>query len=487
MSDARAAAAVVSGPVEVPGTAHAPSTTPAEVFSMLHRAFGDPVMERVFSEAATVEAWLRTEAELARSQAAVGDLDAARAEAIAAACVLANVDLGGLWQGTANVGYPILPLVRQVDARLPEEDRGSMHLGATTQDIMDTGLALQLSDAIARLDELAGALGDALADLADRHAGTVMAGRTHGQQAVPTTLGAKAAVLLRQVMRGREDLRAARARACVVSLHGAAGTSAGLGPRARDVRAGLASRLGLEAGDGPWHTARDGLAALGGVCARLAATCARLAREVIDLSRTEIAELGEAGGHHRGASSTMPQKANPIDSETVLGMAVTATALAAPLHRAMEAGHERAAGEWQVEWHVLPQLAVMTAGCLLVSERIVRGLRVDPERMAANLGLEQGRTLAEAYMLELAPRLGRERAHDLVYEAALVSRDERIELREALARVMGDGAADLPRIGPQDYLGDAPRDARDAVAAWRQAFGPLSPSRRPRSRSRSPR
>lgn len=449
-----------------------PLAPTGSVFSLLTRAFGDPAMEAVFSETATVESWLRTEAQLALSQADVGELDPARAQAVADACRLENVDLARLWAGTANVGYPILPLVRQIDARLPQEARGAMHYGATTQDIMDTGQALCLAAAITRLEELAAALGDSLAMLAELHAGTLMAGRTHGQQAVPITLGAKLAVFLRQIARGRRDLHEVRPRVCVVALHGAAGTSAGLGPRAVEVRQRLAERLGLEAGDGPRHVARDELAAFGGLCARLAATCSRLAREVIDLSRTEIGEVSEAGGHHRGASSTMPQKANPIDSEAVLGMAITATTLAGSLYRAMEAGHERAAGEWQVEWHVIPQLAMLTAGCLAGGQRIVGGLQVQADRMGSNLGLERGRTLAEAYMFALAPELGRELAHDVVYEAALLSRDEGIELREALMRSLGPRWQGLPHIEARDYLGGSVADAMAAVADWRAGCGP---------------
>lgn len=446
-------------------------TPPGAIFSLLHRTFGDAPMEAVFSEAATVEAWLRTEAELARSQAEVGELEPARAEAVAAACRLERLDLARLWEATANVGYPILPLVRQVNDGLPPEARGAMHYGATTQDIMDTGLALQLSAAVDRLDSLVVALGDALAALAEVHAGTVMAGRTHGQQAVPTTFGAKLATYLRQLSRAADDLGEVRGRVCVVSLHGAAGTSAGLGPRAAEVRTRLARRLGLEDADGPWHTARDGLAAFGAVCARLAALCARLAREVIDLSRTEVGEVSEAAGHHRGASSTMPQKANPIDSEATLGMAATVTTLSGALYRAMEAGHERAAGEWQIEWHVVPQVAVLTAGCLRVAERVMEGLRVDPERMRANLRRERGRTMAEAYMFALAPGLGREAAHDTVYAAALRSKERDIDLHAALLEV-APGGSPPAAIPPESYLGTSREDAEAAVAAWRARRAP---------------
>jgi 3-carboxy-cis,cis-muconate cycloisomerase len=269
---------------------------PVSIFSVLHRVFGDAEMEGIFSERASVAGWLRAVAEVA--------------------CDPDVIDLPRLWEATANVGYPILPLIRQVHARLPDDARGVMHYGATTQDIMDTGLALQLSAAHERLATLLDAYGDALAAAAEHHAGTVIAARTHGQQAVPTTFGAKLATYLRQCQRLRADLDASRRAACVLSLHGAAGTSAALGPRAPQIRVELARRLGLEVPAGPWHVTRDGFATFGGLCGRIAATSARFAREVIDLARTEIGEVAESGGHHRGASSTMPQKENPIDSET---------------------------------------------------------------------------------------------------------------------------------------------------------------------------
>ncbi len=440
---------------------------PAAIFSMLQRAFGDAVMEAMFSESATVEAWLRTEAALALSQAEIGELGVERAAAIAAACTLENVDLSALWVDTGNVGYPILPLVRQLTERLPEAERGSLHYGATTQDIMDTGLSLQLAAALERLTVLLGDLGDALARQCETHLDTVIAGRTHGQQAVPTTFGAKLATYLQQCIRLRADLSSVREVACRVSLHGAAGTSAGLGPRAAEVRAAMARRLGLVDSDAPWHVTRDGLATLGAWCARAAAISARLAREVIDLSRTEIGEVSESVGHHRGASSTMPQKANPIDSEVIVGMAASVTSAAGSLYRAMEAGHERSAGEWQIEWHQLPQVVVLTAGCLATAARVVDELLVYPERMAANLDAEQGRTLAEAYMFELAPELGREAAHDEVYQAATLSKARSMALLEALEEVSA-GRHQVPHISPAEWTGQARADAARAVSGWRR-------------------
>ncbi|MFI7133111.1 adenylosuccinate lyase family protein [Nonomuraea sp. NPDC050153] len=441
-----------------------------QTFKLLPELFGDRAMTEIFSAERTVLAWLRTEAALARAQAEEGVISEADARAIEAACVPANIDLPRLWSEAVNVGYPILPLVRMIAAALPEGPDGRVHYGATTQDIMDTGLALQMGEALDRLGALLGSFGDALARLVAGHAGTVVAARTHAQQAVPTTFGAKMAVLLAEAARQRDRARGAARRVRVVSLFGAGGTSAAMGERSRQVRGRVAGVLGLATTEVPWHVARDGVAEFGLTCASLAATAARFAREVVDLSRTEVGEVREAGGHHRGASSTMPQKANPIGCEAVVGMSGTAGALSSGLFRAMEAGHERAAGEWQVEWYVVPLLAELAAGALATAADVAAGLRVYPEAMRANLDAEGGLIMAEAYMMRLAPALGRERAHDLVYKAAHEARERGRALADALRDVAGpDELASLGTlpVPPESYIGDAEAICAAALEAWR--------------------
>jgi 3-carboxy-cis,cis-muconate cycloisomerase len=433
-------------------------------FLMLSRLFGDDVMAALFGEERTIGGWLAAERALALAQGELGIIPTSVAEQIAAAAILDCVDRERLWQEARNVGYPILPLIRMIAAAVPAGAEGRVHYGATTQDIMDTGLALQLRDAVGRLCELVTGFGDAVAGLVDAHRHTVLAARTHGQQAVPTTFGAKLAVLLVELDRQRTRLRQLRPRVSLVSLYGGGGTSAALGEQASAVRAAMAARLELAATDVPWHVARDSLAEFGYVCAGVAGTCARFAGEIIDLARTEIGEVAEADGHHRGASSTMPQKANPVGSEAVVGMAATASALTASLGRAMEAGHERAAGEWQIEWEVLPQLAVLAGGCARQAAQIAAGLRVFPEVMRRNLNGD-GYVMAEAYMMHLADALGRERAHDLVYAAVRQARGSGESL-EAVLRRMADGV-DVVSIPPDAYVG-APDLACDAaLAAWK--------------------
>jgi 3-carboxy-cis,cis-muconate cycloisomerase len=231
----------------------------------------------------------------------------------------------------------------------------------------------------------------------------------------------------------------------------------------------LARQLGLGVTAVPWHVARDRLAEFASVCALISATCVRLAREVVDLSRTEVAEVAEADGFYRGASSTMPQKANPISAEVIIGFGITAQADASAMLRAMEAGHERAAGEWQVEWQVLPRVCQSTAGALRTAASMVQGLRVFPDRMMSNLDMDGGRIMAEAYMIALAAELGREKAHELLYRAVRDSRDTGEPLLATLRssvseETWGRLAPTLPQ--PADYVGSAEMICASVLNQW---------------------
>lgn len=448
---------------------------PQSPFSLLTKLAGNREQLEIFSERASIEGWLATERALALAQAEHGVVGHSDAETIAHAASFEDIDLPALWQSASNVGYPILGLVREIGRSLDARVAGRVHYGATTQDIMDTGFALQVSRSMAALDRSLERVGNALADRVDEHAETVMAARTHGQQAVPTTFGATLATLLGQFTRQRLRLAEATARIQVVSLFGAGGTAAALGPTSRQVRASVAQRLDLRNTDVPWHVDRDGPAEFGWLCATTAATCAKFARNVVDLSRTEIGEVFEPYESHRGASSTMPQKVNPISSELIIGLSGVAGALASSLTRLQEAGHERAAGEWQIEWHVLPQLAVLAGSALEQAACIAQGMRVDRERMRVNLLQDSGLIMAEAQMMQLAQNIGHDRAHDLVYEAATRARRERTGLAEALTQVAvstGDAAL-LPvrLVAPSDYLGEAKEVCYSAVEQWKAVVG----------------
>lgn len=439
---------------------------PGPRFDLLTTLFCDPTMSSTWSETAAVEGWLRVEAELARAQADAGLLSIEDAEQIATACQEGSYDRAALWRNARNVGYPILPLVRQIAAALPDGPNGRVHYGATIPDIMDTTLACQLSQSCKRYIELVLQLGDALHDQVVRHAATVMAARTHAQQAVPTTFGAKLAVFLEQVRRDLERVVAVCGEVAVVSLFGAGGTSAALGDKSALVRQALGRRLGLRDVTVPWHVARDGIVRFGQTAAGISGVCARVAREVIELSRSELGEVSEPNGRHRGASSTMPQKANPIFSESIIGLSVNAQGLAATLLRAMEAVHERAAGEWQVEWFALPSVAILSATALGLTVELVSTLQVNPDAVHRNLYASLD-LMSEAAMMRLAAPLGREQAHDIVYDAAM------------RARVTGRTAVDVLRetltpelltivgsLEPEGYLGEASRICAAACESW---------------------
>lgn len=442
-------------------------------FLMLSALYADEAMTEVWSERSTIKAWLQVEAALARAQASNGVFPAGIADALAAALDIERIDPARLWRETRNVGYPILPLIRQVSEGLPSDVAGRLHFGATTQDIMDTGLALQLRDSIARLRELASTTGNALAHMAREHRATVMAARTHNQQAVPTTFGAKLAVYVDELARQLQRLDQLEERACRVSLFGAGGTSAALGSTAAAVRSGMASVLGLRDAAVSWHASRDTVTEYVAVCASLAHTAARLAREISNLSRTEIAEVLEPAGHHRGASSTMPQKANPVTSEAIIGLANVARGVVTPAYAAMVVEHERATGEWHIEWDVIPRASTVTAAALQLTAELVPELRVCPQRMTENLNHDGGLVMAEAYMIRLAGPLGRGVAHDLVYEAVVQARASGRGLAAVLQELVPPEAWDEATrdgpIGPAAYLGEAEELVEAALKTWSEA------------------
>ena len=276
-------------------------STPGDCGSdLLAILYGDRQTSEVWSSHETVATWLRVEAELAQSQAELQLIPQGYADAIAAVCRIDRIAIGPLWERARIVGYPILPLIEQIAASLPDAVAGYVHFGATTQDIMDTALSIQLQRTYERLIVLTLNFGDSLSRLTSAHAETVMAARTHAQQAVPTTFGAKCAVFLAEVGSALERLEWMQRIVPVVSLFGAAGTNAAMGRLSSSVRSALARRLGLLDAVVPWHVARDRVAETGATLSLLATVCVRFAREVVQLSRTEVGEVRE-GGHRATA------------------------------------------------------------------------------------------------------------------------------------------------------------------------------------------
>ena len=429
--------------------------------------FGAPAMRAVFGDMAFLARCAEVEAALARAQARLGVIpaDAAAPISRAAAEIVGHpgaLDLARLKRETENVGYPILPLVRQLADRSGEAGRW-LHWGATTQDIMDTAVVLQIRAGLELIEQDLTAVRGHLADLARRHRDTPMAGRTHLQHALPITFGYKAAMWLSALDRHAERLAQLRPRVLLAQFGGAAGTLASLGSGADVVksRSELARELGL--GDPPitWHVARDGIAETLQFLALLAGSLGKIAFDVMLMSATEFGEAAEPFVAGRGSSSTMPQKRNPISCELILAAAKVLRQQAGLVLDAMVTDFERATGPWHVEWVAVPEAFGYAAGALHQSRFLLGGLIVDPGRMAKNLGMTHGLIVAEAVMMGLAPHTGRNEAHDLVYDACRVA----IETDRPLLDVLLETPAVAMPLGPDklraltdpaNYLGAAP-------------------------------
>jgi 3-carboxy-cis,cis-muconate cycloisomerase len=441
--------------------------------------FGTAAMRDVFGDRAFLARCIEVEAALARAQGRLGLIPTAAAEAITQAARAAvdrpePFDLGRLKRETENVGYPILPLVRQL-AELAGEAGHYLHWGATTQDIMDSAVVLQIRDALALLDDDLDAARGHLAALARRHRDTPMAGRTHLQHALPVTFGYKAAVWLSALDRHAERLRQLRPRVLVAQFGGAAGTLASLGNGAEPLRVTSELARELQLGDPPisWHVARDGIAETIQALALLLGSLAKIAFDVMLMSATEFGEAAEPFVAGRGSSSTMPQKRNPISCELILAAAKAVRQHAGLVLDAMVSDFERATGPWHTEWIAVPESFGYAAGALHQARFLLGGLIVDPDRMARNLGMTHGLIVAEAVMMGLAPHLGRNEAHDLVYDACRAALEADRPLLDVLLEtpaVVGALGAEQLRLltDPANYLGAAPAMV-DRVLAGRSS------------------
>lgn len=432
--------------------------------------FSTKAMSAVFSDAGRIQAMLDVEAGLARAEAACGVIPAQMADPIAAACKAELFDLaqlGRLAVSSGNLAVPlVLELTQKIEADTAEAARW-VHWGATSQDIVDTGLVLQIRAAMPILEDILTALCGVLARIADTHAETPMTGRTLLQQAVPTTLGLKAAGWLTAISEAEARLSAAGSEAQMLQFGGAAGTLSALQGEGLAVAAALAAELALPLPPLPWHSQRGRIADLGCALALLLGTLGKLARDLALMAQTEIGEFHEPGDG-RGGSSAMPNKANPVGCARILAAAKRAPHLAATLLAAMDQEHERGLGGWHAEWEVLPELFRLTAMAAEAALDLTRSGIFDTARMRANLDASGGFVMAETVAVALAARIGRSAAHALVGAAARRAKDERLSFADALAAHAGIAQhlepGDLVRLlDPLNALGAAPEMTRRAI------------------------
>jgi len=421
--------------------------------------FASDAMRTVFSDRARVAAMLAAETALARAEGAAGLVPKGLAPALAR-IKPDDLDIAALGTRTRDTGVVAIPFVKALEALLPEKLGAHLHKGATSQDIVDTALVLQIADAISLIAADLIAILDGLATLTRKHRRSPCVGRTYGQHAAPVTFGYIAGTWMSGICDAAAELPALRQRTLVASLGGPVGTLAALGEAAEAVGEDFAAELGLAVAPVAWHTNRARMVAVGSWLATLIATLARMATDIVFMSATEIGEVGEAPAEGRGGSSAMPHKRNPLSSAVILSAGAAAPGFLVTLINAAASGQQRPAGLWQAEWHALPSLFGLASGALGEARRLAESLDVDPKRMRANLDMTGGLIFADAVSTALAGRVGRNAAQAMVAKAAAEVRATGEPLREVLLR---DGA-------PAALLEHA-FDLRPASAAAASAAG----------------
>ncbi len=388
--------------------------------------FGSPAMRDVFDDQRLLQKWLDFEAALARAEAQHGLIPQNAAEEITRQAQAHLMDIAAIKAGIDKTVHPLVSVIWQLSEHCEGEAGRYVHWGATTQDVMDTAIVLQIKEAMQIFDGTLAGLARTLHQLTDKHKDSPMAGRTHGQQALPTTFGFKVAVWLAEVRRHQQRMAEMKSRVLCGQFGGAVGTLAGLVDGGEvdgiAIRESLMNELGLNSAPIAWHTSRDSITEFALLISMIAALMGRIAHEVILLQKLEVGELEEPFEMGKVGSSTMPQKRNPMVCETILTLArlcreKAATAIDTLLHNE----HERDWSAFQMEWVYLPELCVMAHGAMTQMLQVLDGLRVNEARMLANLNLTRGLLVAERIMLALGAHIGRQDAHDVVYECAMTA------------------------------------------------------------------
>jgi len=435
--------------------------------------FGNPEVDREIGEHAWLQAMLDVERSLAAAQGRAGLIPVAAAAQIAACCSADRFDAASLGSQALAAGNPVVPLVRELRAMVPAGAQAYVHLGATSQDILDTAMMLVTRRALGPITKDLWSAADRCADLAAAHGGTVMAGRTLLQQALPITFGLKCAGWLAALDEAATTLATIRASRLAVQFGGAAGTLASLGDDGLTALRLLAEELRLAEPVLPWHTNRSRVAEVGCALGVASGTLAKIALDTLLLAQTEVAEVREAGDRGRGGSSTLPHKQNPVDAVLISASGKRVPGLVATLLAVMPQEHERAAGGWHAEWDTVTEILRLTAAAAMRTRQMLADLRVDVARMSGNVGMTGGLIMAESVVARLSPKLGRGYAQDLVTRVCADAARRGQPVREALlaepeiVTQLSVGELDAA-LDPGSYLGSAARFIDRALASHAQ-------------------
>jgi 3-carboxy-cis,cis-muconate cycloisomerase len=439
----------------------------------------DPGIRSLYAQENRWQAWLDVEAALAEVQAEMGIIPAEAGTAIASKAHLGLLDRARIDEGFARTGHTIVPLVWELSRVVGEPHGGWVHWGATTQNITQTGDLLVLRQAHRVMLRLIGEALSAMADLAERGATMPVAGRTHGQHAVPATFGYKPAVWIDETIRHVERLNEAAPRIFVAMLGGGAGTFASLGSQGPKVQEGIARSLGMLPMRVPARTIGDHLAENLCIFGLIAATCGKIGREIYTLMKTEFGEVEEPVPPGTVGSSTMPQKRNPKLCQDIIAASAEVRSCVPLALDAMQTEHEADRTTSLIMEAAEARAAVAMGDMLTRLVEVLRGLRLDSARMRKNLDQGGGLIMAEAVMLNLGAKIGRQHAHDVVYDAAQAAFVENRPFGELLAadrRVCThlDPAAIAALLDPTAYTGLSADLAREAAQRARATAAQIS-------------
>lgn len=438
--------------------------------SLLYRnVFSTPVMREIFDDNTIIQNWLDLEVALAQTQAQMGIIPMEAAEEIAKKAKVENLDIAEIEQGINKIGHSLVPTLRCIQ-RICDDNYGEyIHLGATTQDILDTGFMMSIKRGFEVIYNDLRDVEQAILDLIERHADTIMAGRTHSQQAIPITFGYKAAIWGSEVRRNIERMKDCRERCFVGQLSGAVGTMAAFGERAVEVSDRSIKKIGLDIPDIAWHSSRDRIVEIVSVLAMVSATLGKIGNEVCNLQKTEISELAE--GFVKGAvgSSTMPHKRNPNIPESLHNLGRLVKASMGATYESMFSEHERDGALWKVEWKSANEVVIMTGAAVAKAKKLLSNLTVNEERMRKNLDVLKGLMMSEPLMLVMGDKVGKQTAHEIIYGISMEAFEQGASFLEKLLdnEIVRDNLSreELEKIlDPAGYTGQSAYFARKVLA-----------------------
>src|SRR5262245_37393726 len=430
--------------------------------ALLKHVFSTPELRAIFNDRNRVQKWYDYEAALALEQGELGIIPREAAKEIASRASAADVDLEAIGAEIRKITHPLVPALKALQAKCKAELGEYLHFGPTTQDVLDTGTVLQMKDAHAIFLRDLKAIGKELYRLAGTYRSTPMVGRTHGVQALPITFGHKCAVWLSEMGRHHDRLRQCEPRVFVGMMVGAVGTQASYGPQAPELEKRVMQRLGLGVADINWQPARDRFTEYVCVLGMLGATIGKIGNEILTLQHNEIDEVMEPFTEGKLGSSTMPHKRNPSTVEAIAGVSRALRYNVALIMEGMVIEHERDAASWRAEWRALPEACLMSGVLLANLKKVLTGLVVNADKMRSNLDLLGGFLLSERVMFAISDKLGKQTAHELVYEVSMHGLENGIPFEQALRedkRVRDAISAEELRkvLDPTTYVGLAPQ------------------------------